>query len=327
MKNVSRNSMDLINSAALKLKGKYGKGFLATLIAVAPLMLCVFSLYLVPVAMLLWGVLNTGYMRYIRDLMDDKNPSLKVLFSEFTNPGLEMFLGVILVGAFSLGGVLFIAPGIILIAMYSMSLFFADKNRASTPIEAMRTCRENMKGHHTDMLSFKLLFWLAYVILIVLGLAGVIIATQSFVEFPTASVIVYALNIIFTTVVWSVVTVYYQATCEMYFRELLAYNEEKLPVKEAEIVVEPVAEEVVENKTEKSEKKPTVRKTSAKTTTTRKTSTSTTKAKTTPAKTSKTTAPAKKTTTKSGTTKASTGKSTSTKTGATKTTTKKTTSK
>ncbi len=292
MSNVSKNSIELISMTSKKLKGKYGKGFLATLVLLLPIMACMFSFYAIPVAVLFWGVLQTGYIRYMRDLLDDKNPSIKMIFSEFSNPFLELFLGVILVCMFVLGGVLLIVPGIILIALYSMSLFFAERNKSQTPWEAMKQCRQGMKDNYTNMLSFKVLYWLVYVIVLVLSITGVLITFKLWPDYKALAIVCFVLDYIFTTCVWAVITTYYQASCELFFRELLIYGEKAKErengEKDIEIIPEVVEETPVENKTEEVEKveKPAPAKKS--TSTTKKASTSTAK---------KTTSTAKKTTT------------------------------
>lgn len=309
MSNVSKNSIELISMSSKKLKGKYGKGFLATLVFLLPIMACMFSFYAIPVAVLFWGVLQTGYIRYMRDLIDDKNPSIKMIFSEFSNPFLEIFLGVILLCMFVLGGVLLIVPGVILVALYSMSLFFAEYNKATLPWDAMKQCRKGMKDNYTNMLSFKVLYWLVYVIILVLSATGVAITFKLWADYKALAIVCFLIDFIFTTCVWAVVTTYYQTSCELFFRELLVYGkrreEKDKEDKTIEIITEVEEEVPMENKTEevKQVKKPaTTKKTEGtekkSTSTTKKASTST--AKKPSAKTS--TSTAKKTTTTKKTT-------------------------
>lgn len=294
MANVSKNSIELISMSSKKLKGKYGKGFLATLVFLLPIMACMFSFYAIPVAVLFWGVLQTGYIRYMRDLIDDKNPSIKMIFSEFSNPFLEIFLGVILLCMFVLGGVLLIVPGVILVALYSMSLFFAERNKSTLPWEAMKQCRKGMKDNYTNMLSFKVLYWLVYVIILVLSATGVAITFKLWADYKALAIVCFLIDFIFTTCVWAVVTTYYQVSCELFFRELLVYGERRVERnkedKTIEIIAEVEEEVPMENKTEevKQVKKPATTK---KTEGTAKKSTSTAKKTTT---TKKTTSSAKK---------------------------------
>lgn len=338
MTNVSKNSLDLIESAGKSLKGKFGKAFLATLILVAPIMACIFSVYLIPVAMLLYGVVQTGYIRYMRDLLDNKQPSLKSIFGEFTNPGLEILLGVLLVSMFLVGGLLLIFPGLVLVGFYSMSLYFAENKKSETPFEAMKTCRKHMRVNVTNMFSFKVLFWLAYVVLIIIAAGLAIFAINLWAEYKLVSILVGMGNFIFTTGLWALVSTYYNATAELFFRELLVHDDAtaEQTVVADEVKEEPVQEVVEEVKVAPVKKSATTKKAPAKSTTktAAKTSTkattkstaakSTTATKAASTTTAKKTTAAKTTTAKTTSAKAPAKKATTTKTAA-KTTTKKTT--
>lgn len=316
MTNVSRNSLDLIETAGKSLKGKFGKAFLATLILVAPIMACIFSVYLIPVAVLLYGVLQTGYIRYMRALLDGQQTSYKMIFSEFTNPGLEILLGTMMVCMFVLGGVLVVIPGIVLVGFYSMALYFAEKNKSVTPIEALKQSRQHMRKNITNLFAYKVLYWLGYVVLIIIAMAGGIASLKLWGEYTAASVIIFLVDFVVVTLLWALISTYYNATTELFFRELLVYSGETK--EEAKEVVAPV-EEKVEEVEEKPVKKQTTKKTTvAKAVPAKKTGTKTTAAakattkpatKATTAKTSKsaekpvettvskkTKAPAKKTT-------------------------------
>lgn len=308
MTNVSKNSLDLIETTGKKLKGKLGKAFLATLILVAPIMACIFSFYLIPVAVLLFGVLQTGYIRYIRDLIDDKQPSLKIIFSEFSNPGVEILLGTILICMFALGTILVILPAIILIALYSMSFYFAENKKSNSPLDAMKHSRVHMRGNYTNMFSFKVLYWLVYVLLIVFGLAGVIISFKLWANYKVLSIVVFAVDFIFTTLLWSLTSTYYNTSCELFFRELLVYNGEVKEEKQVEIIEEPVE---LKTEEEKVVKAPVKRTSTAKTSTKKSTATKSTSTKATPKtapKTTKTTTSKTTKTTKSATTKKTSSK-------------------
>ena len=323
MTKVSKNSLELIENTFKNLKGKVGKAFLATLLLVAPVMLCVFSVYLIPLAVLLFGVVQTGYIRYMRDLLNDKQPSLKLVFGEFTNPGLEILLGTMLISMFVVGGVVLIVPGIILVALYSMSFYFAENKKSITPMDAMKQARVHMKGNHTNMFSYKVWYWLLYVLLIILGLVGVMVALNLWAEYKALTILIYAVDFIFITLAWTMVSVFYNASNELFFRELLVYSGEDKE-KTVEVKAEPVkeiVEEVAEKPVKKSTKAP-VKKTTAtttkKTTTTKATGTKATAKPATKTTAAKKTAGTKTTTAKAATTKPATTKTTSAKTTATK---------
>lgn len=302
MTQVSTNSFNLVKNASEKIKGKFFNALGATILTIAPLMLCVFTLYLAPLAVLLFGILDTGYIRYMRELMAGNNPSFKLIFSEFTNPWLEMFLGTILVCMFVGGAVLLFVPAVIFVALYSMSLYFAEYNKSKMPFDAMYDSSKHMKGNYTNMFSFKSLFWLMYVILIVGGLAGVFGAFKLWANYKLWAVVVFVGTYILATLLWSIVTIYYKASTEMFFQELLIYNANKAEKqdKKVEIIEEKVEEVKVEDKPQVKKASTTRKPATAKSTTTKTSASKTSSAKTNTLKatSAKTQSSARKTTTK-----------------------------
>lgn len=300
MSNVSKNSMDFIKVAGEKVKGKFGKAFLATLMMVAPLMLCVFTVYALPLAVVFYGVFNTGYIRFMRALINGEDPKFALMFSEFKTPWLEIFLGAIMVCMFFVGTVLAIIPGAILIAYYSMSLFVAEKEKITEPGTALKETSKRMNGNISSMFAYKTLFWVFYILVIFVGVILALLGykfwdTQIFV----ALLILFA-DYLLVTVLWSAVTVYYHTANELFFNEMLIYHEmKKVRKSKAKVeIINEVQEQPVEVKpaetAEKVEKAP-VKKTPAKTTT--KTANAKAPAKKAPAKTT-TTKTAPKTTKK-----------------------------
>ena len=182
-----------------------------------------------------------------------------------------------------------------------------------------------MKGNYTNMLSYKALFWLMYVIVLVFAFTGVIITYKLWVDYKVLSVVIAVLDFVFTTLVWSVITTYYHVANELYFKELLEYqNNANKKVKAVEIIEEPVVEKTVKQKSE--DKKVVNKKAPAKAPSTTKPVQKKTTQTTSKTSTTKT---APKSTTKSAGTKATVKTTTKTtpKTTAVKTTTAKTTKK
>lgn len=321
MAGVSRNSIDLIRSAFAKLKGKFTRALIATLIAVSPLMLCCFTVYGIVGAVAFFGIFQVGYIRYMRALIDGQNPSYKIIFSEFVEPWMEVFLSICLFAMYALGYTLFIIPGVILVALFSMSFFIAEFKKSETPFAAMRDVVKYMKGNYTNMFGFKVLYWLVYGVAIALGALGVGFVIKFWAGYKVVSILLLVLTYVVVTLLWSVITVYYHTTQELFFRELLLYYEhdKALRVKKEVVIIEEEKQPVVETVAEPVEEVKPVKKAPVKKSTAAKTSTT---------KTSTAKAPAKKTTTaaKPAATKTAT-KSTTTKTAAKSTTAKKTTTK
>ena len=302
MAGVSRNSFQLIRNAFAKLKGKFGRAFVATLIAVAPLMLCCFTVYGIVGAVAFFGIFQVGYIRYMRALIDDQNPSYAVIFSEFVEPWMEVFLGVFLFGMYALGYVVFLIPGIILVALFSMSFFLAEFKKAGTPFEAMKYSVKYMKGNYTNMFGFKVLFWLVYMLVLIIGAVGGAFVIKLWAGYKVLSILLLVVTYVVVTVLWSLVSVYYHTTQELFFRELLLYYEyNKSKQDDKKVVIIEENKELEEQKVEEEKPvvveapkaKPVRKTTTAKSTTASKPAAKRTTTKTTAAKTT-----AKKTTTK-----------------------------
>lgn len=298
MEEISKNSIDFIKVAGDKIKGKFGKAFLGTLFMVAPLMLCVFSIYATPLAILFFGVFQTGYIRFMRALMNGENPSYKLIFSEFRTPWLEIFLGTIMICMFVIGSILVVIPGVILIAYYSMTLFVAEKEKLCDPGVALKETSKKMNGNIASMFAFKTFFWAFFILTAFLGAMFSIIAAKAWADYKVFAVLFYIFNFLLITVIWSIIKVYYHASCELFFNEMMTIQEIKKTKKEekkVEIInegeAEPKKEEVVEQPQE-AEKEEKVEKVAPKKTSTKKPSTAPAKKsaekKATATKTSKT---------------------------------------
>ena len=269
MAEVSKNSMDFIKVAGEKVKGKFGKAFLGTLMMVAPLMLCVFTVYALPLAILFFGVFETGYIRFMRALINGENPSYKLIFSEFKAPWLEIFLGTIMICMFALGTVLAIIPGAILIAYYSMSLFVAEKEGIKDAGVALKETSKKMNGNIAGMFAYKTLFWVFYIITFFLGLIVALFATKLWADHLVIALLVLLADYLVITVLWSIITVFYHTANELFFAEVLTYEEIKKArkaSKKVEIIsetkeaekeeVKPVEVETVEEEKAEPKKEP-----------------------------------------------------------------------
>ena len=269
MAEVSKNSMDFIKVAGEKVKGKFGKAFLGTLMMVAPLMLCVFTVYALPLAILFFGVFETGYIRFMRALINGENPSYKLIFSEFKAPWLEIFLGTIMICMFALGTVLAIIPGAILIAYYSMSLFVAEKEGIKDAGVALKETSKKMNGNIAGMFAYKTLFWVFYIITFFLGLIVALFATKLWADHLVIALLVLLADYLVIAVLWSIITVFYHTANELFFAEVLTYEEIKKArkaSKKVEIIsetkeaekeeVKPVEVETVEEENAEPKKEP-----------------------------------------------------------------------
>ena len=253
---VSKNGMDLIKISAEKLKGKFGKAFVGTLVAFAPLLiLAVVVPYYIGFALsvLLFGVVQTGYIRFMRALMNGENPSLKEIYSEVKTGWLETFLGTVMIVMFLLGGVLFIVPGVILYGYFGMGLFVAEKEKCASLGVALKSTKEKMDKNIMSMYAYKLFFWIFYIILIagvLLGYIGVLALAETNV---VLAVLVGIVGLLVVVVLYSILNAYYHAANETFFQEVLYYEDKKKTTRKKVNVVEEVKPEVVEPKAEEKQ--------------------------------------------------------------------------
>ena len=273
---VSKNGMDLIKISAGKLKGKFGKAFVGTLVAFAPLLILTIAVpYYIGLALsvLLFGVVQTGYIRFMRSLMNGENPSLKVLYSEFKTGWLETFLGTAMIIMFLLGGILFIVPGIVLYGFFGMSLFVAEKEKCSDFSAALKSTKEKMNKNIVSMYAYKLFFWILYLVLIagvLLGYIGVVALAKSNL---ILAILVAVVGVLVLIILYSILNAYYHAANETFFQEVLYYNDQnknenqEIKVVEEAKVEAPKAEAKVEVPAEKVAPKAPAKKAPAKTAT------------------------------------------------------------
>lgn len=300
MNNKSKNGLDLIRISASKVKGVWGKVFLATIIYLAPLiLLCAIPYAGWAISFAMFGYLTLGYLNYMQQIMGGQNPSLKVLFvqKEFMQ---AIILGIILAVGVAVGLVLFIIPGILMIGYYSLALFVLNEEKIASVTDTLNVCARKMIGNKTAMFAYKVIFYLGYALV---GTATII--AMMFIAELYATLL--ALGIVLTVVLAAVsisllalITMYMYAANVVFYDEIVRPTvvEEysvKAPAPAEEAKVEVPAEEVKENVEVKEEVKEEVKKAPAKKTTTKK-STSTTATKTTATKTT-----TKKTTTKKAT--------------------------
>ncbi len=260
MNTLSKNGFDLIKIAGTKVKGKFAKAFLGTLVTFAPLIALCFIPYAGwAISVFLFGVMETGYIRFMRGVLNGENPSLALIYSEVKTGWLETFLGVSMIVMFLLGTVLLIVPGVILICYYSMSLFMAEKYKAKTIGEALYLSQSKMSGNVTALLSYKSIFWLAYLILIVAGVLGGWGVVALFAKTPVVAVLVGVVGVLVFMILFAVITVYYHSSNATFFEEILTIDEQK-KAKRANKTQNASASEVKENpvsEAPKTEKKPT----------------------------------------------------------------------
>lgn len=110
------------------------------------------------VHLVLGGVVQLGYVRYLLKQQDREIPETKDLFSQFDrfkDGFLQLFLRKLFVALWSL---LLVIPGIIKSYAYSMTPFLMAEDPTLTAMDAMRLSQEKMRGHKMELFCLELSF-------------------------------------------------------------------------------------------------------------------------------------------------------------------------
>ena len=307
MEKTSKNGLDLIRISAGKLKGVWGKAFLAALIYVAPLIaLCAIPYAGWALSIALFGYLTLGFINYMQKLLKGENPKLSVLFvqPEFAQ---AIFLGIIMAVGVIVGTILFIIPGILMIGYYSLSLFVLNEERIVNVTDTLNVAARKMNGNKTGLFAYKVIFYLFYALVGAATLVGLLFIAKLYETQMALAIVLGVVLVLVAIVLISIITIYFYAANVVFYDEIvrpvevkgyeLASEKEanvaevKVEEVKAENAQEPAPAPAEENADVKVEdvkpapKKATATKTAAKKSTTKKTTT----AKKAPSKTTKTT--------------------------------------
>lgn len=326
MERLSKNGLDLIRLSAGKLKGVWGKAFLASLIYVAPLIALCFIPYAGwAISIACFGYLTLGFINYMQQLLKGENPSLKVLFvqKEFSQ---AILLGIIMAVGVMVGTLLFIIPGVLVITFYSLSLFVLNEERIVNVTDTLNVAARKMHKNKTAMFAYKVIFYLFYALVGVAALVGMLFATAMFETQAVWAVVLGCAVMLVAIVLVAIITVYFYAANVVFYSEIVrpvvvtdysltseqvksapvADTFTEIPVEEGIVVDEnkpaEVKEEVKAEVPAEEVKPAPAKKPAAKKATTTKAGTTTKKAST-GTKTAAKTSTAKKTTTTKKTTK------------------------
>ncbi len=209
------------NSSKL-LRGKYLKALVGAFIYVTTLILVL----LIPYAGLIlspfaFGYLTVNFIKYFNNVINNKNPKLYMLFVPNDNFATITFLGVLMVVMVLLGSLLFIIPGILFIAYNSMSLFVIEQENSKSVLETFRSCSGKMKDRKLDMLSYKIYFYFAYaLLLLVFGLLFLLLTTISN-SYGVLAVFLLIILSILTLAGLSVITLHFHAANTMFYIDVL----------------------------------------------------------------------------------------------------------
>ena len=212
--NTNVNCFTLMNTACKKLKGNFGKAFLATLVVIAPLVAISFIPYYIGIVLALFfsGYLFYGLIEYYKKLFKGENPSLKVVFTNYSKFGAATLMGIINIICMVIGFILLIFPSIVYMIYYCVNMHILSDQKETNILGAFNENSTRMIGNKTLVLSYKiLLYFLMALIIAACGLLFVPISTLYASNFAL-SIFLGILVVIVGIILLALVNVLYQAT-------------------------------------------------------------------------------------------------------------------
>lgn len=261
----------LIRRTFALLKGKFGIAFIGALVYLAPMALLSLIPYAGwPLAIIAFGYLTEGYISFIKEVLYDKEPKLYTIFKPNENIATVTFLGVILVLFLALGLTLFIIPGVLVILYYSMSLHVIEDEKSQSVMETLKKSASLMNGKKTFMISYKIFYYLAYALSILLFGFLFLLNDVLYGVLPVLSVALLVLLIVFAVIWFAVITTYFVTSNTIFYDTILAEKpakkagKAKPEVAEENVVVKPEVKKAPAKKATPAKKTTTTKKTTKK---------------------------------------------------------------
>lgn len=238
------NGLQLIKLASIKLKGHFSALFMGTLAMTTPLVLILFMSalmtilfnvgWILPIGVVLFvilvGPLQVGYIKYFNGVLDGKQPRIGVVYSQlrfniFTLR--TIYISGILMVIYLVGGVLWIVPAGFAVSFYSMTLFFLEKYEYPRLSMAMNECSHKMIGNRLAMFSYKLIFYFVYFMLFILAFAFIVLVDTLASENLLISWLIAVCSALVFIFLYTLVTVYFHSSNQIFFEDVLARDERK----------------------------------------------------------------------------------------------------
>ena len=180
------------------------------------------------VMMIIGGATTIGYAKYSLNLVDQREPKIKDVVSEYDRLGtgfaMQFFRGLYTF----LWSLLFVIPGVIATLQYYMTPFVLAENPEMGARDAMKKSKELMKGNEWRLfcLNFSFIGWgflAAFVMACVLGVAILPAALASGDEL--AVLIIMTVAVIVTLIVFAIIFMltlapYIQTSWAVFYREI-----------------------------------------------------------------------------------------------------------
>lgn len=238
------NGLQLIKFASIKLRGKFSAVFMGTLAMTTPLILILFmsalfsilfaQAWILSIGVVLFailvGPLQIGHIKYFNDVLDGKQPRLSVVYSQlriniFTLR--TIYISLLLILMYLLGGVLWIMPAGFAISFYSMVLFFLEKFEYPRLSQAMNECSKKMIGNRLAMFSYKLIFYFVYFMILMVAFLFLMLIYKLSMENLIICWIIALCAAIVIIFIYTLITVYFHSSNQIFFEDVLTRDEKK----------------------------------------------------------------------------------------------------
>lgn len=200
---------------------------------------------------MLFGPLQYGYIRFYNKLTTEGNANIFSVYDfwNMDNFVMVLFGGLLQAVCYIICFAIVIVPILILksttwaivaacvavvimmllIAFFSMVYFFIEHHHYASFGEAMRTCYVRMRRNRMSMMSYKVLFYVFFLIIAALtGLCGYKISQIFGTEREVWGIVFACIGIAFLFVVCVFMFTWYHSTNHLYFEQILDYNEKKM---------------------------------------------------------------------------------------------------
>ena len=238
------HGLELIKVAAIKLKGNFSALFIGALAMTTPLILCLYlgilmsilfnTGWIFTVGLVLFVIfaapLQMGYIKYFNNVLDGKQPRINEVYSYVRFSFLTLrsiYICGILIVMYIIGGVLWMVPAGFAISAFSMVMFFLQKFEYPKLRTAMGECAKKMIGNRLAMFSYKLVFYLVYAMLfVVAGLCMALVYSLLADSFIISWIVAVCSAIVFIFL-YTMVTVYFHSSNQIFFEDVLSRDEKK----------------------------------------------------------------------------------------------------
>ena len=213
--------------------------FLAVFLGVA----LVFLVWAI-VMLVIGGATTLGFAKYNLNLVDDKDPKLKDIFSQYDRLGTGFGMQFFRMLFITLWSLLLVIPGIIATYSYSMTAYILCENPQMTAREAIRKSKELMKGNRwrlfcleISFIGWELLAVLAIVLVTVMFMPTMFVMAAGSAAFIITMIVWMVVIIAVSVVVGLLLSPYITVSIAVFYREITEGRYSN-PQVEGEAVVE-----------------------------------------------------------------------------------------